>query len=725
MGSGLDSSFASEMAGLFLEEVEDQLHIMEQEILRLERDGASDETVQNLFRAAHTLKGSSAVMGFDEMKRLTHEMEHVLDQVRNRRLGVSTKLVDLLFQCLDHLRTLKEQFMAGSGIFVEIGAIVHELRNYAFGSEDQPERPKEAAIGEAVLCMEDPETWAKVRNAQDQGFSVYDIQVRLVPDCPMKSVRAWMIGHRLRSLGEMLLTHPPGLEELEDAEENGTVFDEESWPSELRYLLACQTTALHVEETLLTISDVAGVRVTPFPVWQREGAPVSAAAAPAVGAPAGAAPADGSAAGGASGASAHEGTGAANGGGAGAVPAAEKRKARTIRVDVERLEHLMNLVGELVIDQTRIHQVGSVLHHLYAADETVDELVQVSDHLARVIGELQESVMKVRMLPIDQLFSRFPRMVRDLAQSLNKEIDLVIEGRETELDRTVIEEIGDPLIHLIRNAIDHGIEPAEERKRKGKPAKGRLRIAAAHEENQVVITVEDDGAGIDVDKIKHSALRKGLISEEELKKLSDPEALRLIFLPGFSTASSVTDISGRGVGMDIVRAHIEKLSGVIDIDSRPGEGTRFTIKLPLTLAIITGLLIRLSDRMFVVPMSSVMEIVRVPPEAIQTIKGDAVVVIREQVVPVVWLHDVFRIPRMRETKRQLPIIVVGTADKRMALVVDELVGNQEIVVKSLGSYVGKINGISGATILGDGQVALILEVGGIGRWREMRAGRAS
>ena len=321
--------------------------------------------------------------------------------------------------------------------------------------------------------------------------------------------------------------------------------------------------------------------------------------------------------------------------------------------------------------------------------------------------------MKVRMLPIEQLFNRFPRMIRDLSQSLHKEIDLVIEGKETELDRTIIEEIGDPLIHLIRNALDHGIETAEERARQGKPPRGLLRITAAHEENQVIITVEDDGAGMDPVKIKDSALRKGVITEEEYSQISDQEAIHLIFRPGFSTASKVSDISGRGVGMDIVQSHIERLNGIIDVETKLGAGTRFRIKLPLTLAIITGLLVKLNDRTFILPMSSVVEIVRMPPNAIQTMKGDSVVVIRDKVLPIVNLHDFFNIPSKPQRKKHQPIVVVGTGEKRMALPVDELLGNQEVVVKGLGSFVGKVEGISGATILGDGRVALIIEVAGI------------
>ncbi len=714
----LDSSFASEMMAAFLDEVEDQLQTMDQDILRLEQSGESGETIQSLFRAAHTLKGSSAAMGFEEMKLLTHEMEHILDRVRNHRVGVTHAMTNLLFKCLDRLRMLKDEFMAGTGLFTEINPIVHELQSFAADAQDQPA----AEIVERLpdfFRVEASELRLKIREAQDQGFRVLDVRVALIPDCLMRSARALIISHRLGLWGEVLQA-APSFEALEE--------DIGASAAELRFLLAGHAEPLLVEEDLLSMMDVSHVQVSPY-VPEDAGDEAGNEAKNEAGNEAeneaedeAEDEAENEAEDEAENEAENEAEAAAfaltarpEPDGKRAIAEAVKRKAQTIRVDVERLELLMNLVGELVIDQTRISQVGNVLHRRYASDESVGELGQISDHVSRVIGELQESVMKVRMLPIEQLFNRFPRMVRDLAQSLHKEVELIIEGRETELDRTVIEEIGDPLIHLIRNAIDHGIEPAAERKRAGKPVVGQLQMIAAHEENQVVITVEDDGAGIDPDRIKRSALLKGIISEEECGKLTEQEAIHLIFRPGFSTASAVSDISGRGVGMDIVRNHIEKLNGVIDIETERGKGTRFKIKLPLTLAIITGLLIKLNDRTFIVPMSSVVEIVRMPPEAIQTIKGDSVVVIREQVLNVVWLHDHFQMPRPQQAGKQLPIIVAGTAEKRIALVVDELVGNQEIVVKSLGAFVGKVRGISGATILGDGRVALILEIAGIGK----------
>ena len=387
---------------------------------------------------------------------------------------------------------------------------------------------------------------------------------------------------------------------------------------------------------------------------------------------------------------------------------------QTVRVDVDRIEQIMNLVGELVIEQTRIAQVSQTLNQSYASDPAVEELLGVANHVSRVISELQENVMKTRMLPVQQLFNRFPRMVRDLAQNLNKDIDLIFEGGQTEMDRTIIEEIHDPLIHIIRNSIDHGIESPKERLHKGKKKQGIVKISAFHQENNVILTIEDDGRGIDIPKIKSSAVQKQILSQQEADNLSEDEAINLIFTSGFSTATTVSDISGRGVGMDIVRNQIDKLNGIIDVETAKDYGTKFTIKLPLTLAILSGLLVKINKDTFALPMSNVLEIVRMPVQEIQYVKGQSVAVIREKVLPLIWLHDYFRIPRNNE-KKNLFLVVLGVAEKRFGLVVDQLIGNQEIVVKPLGSYVGKIEGFSGATILGDGSVACILDVVGISK----------
>jgi two-component system, chemotaxis family, sensor kinase CheA len=494
--------------------------------------------------------------------------------------------------------------------------------------------------------------------------------VQISAECVIKGARAYVIHSNLSEWGEVLHTSPE-LERID--EQSGT-------PLDLAFLYAGNQSSSEIKALVSDLTEVVDVKVEPIEIEEAMLINPTAAVQAKV---------------------ANEEH----------SPTA-KSKSQTIRVSVERLEHLMNLVGELVIDQTRIHQVERTQRRRLS-DDTVDELGQISDHLSRIIGDLQESVMKARMLPIEQLFNRFPRMIRDLTRELGKEIELVIEGQDTELDRTLIEEISDPLIHLIRNAVDHGIEAPGKRETSGKSRKGTLQIRAAHEDNQVVIYVEDDGAGIDPVKMKKSALQKGILLEEEAEQLTDREAINLIFRAGFSTASVVSDVSGRGVGMDIVKSHIEKLNGIIDIETKLGQGTRFKIKLPLTLAIIVGLLVKLHEQTYIIPMSNIAEIVRVSYDEIQQVQGQSVILLRNQVIPVAWIHEHFNIPKEAETKRHIPLVIVGSAEKRLALAVDELIGNQEIVIKSLGSYVGKVDCIAGATILGDGKVALILDVSGV------------
>jgi two-component system chemotaxis sensor kinase CheA len=349
----------------------------------------------------------------------------------------------------------------------------------------------------------------------------------------------------------------------------------------------------------------------------------------------------------------------------------------------------------------------------FGRDDLVQDLGQMSDHFTRIIGELQESVMKVRMLPIEQLFNRFPRLIRDLSQSLGKDVELILEGKETELDRTLIEEIGDPLIHILRNSVDHGIEFPEVRRERGKPAKGQVMLRAMHEDNQVLIVVKDDGGGIDSGKLLQKAISLKLISPAEAEQYTQREAIELIFHPGLSTASQVSDISGRGVGMDIVRAGIEKINGRIDIETVRGQSTEFKIRLPLTLAIITGLLVTVNTSTYIIPMSNVAEIVRLSFEEIRNVKSVPMITIRDQVIPIVWLHDCLGYPKHIKHGKRIPVVIIARAEKRYALAVDELLGNQEIVIKSLGTFVGQTEGIAGATILGNGKVALILEIGGI------------
>jgi two-component system chemotaxis sensor kinase CheA len=383
---------------------------------------------------------------------------------------------------------------------------------------------------------------------------------------------------------------------------------------------------------------------------------------------------------------------------------------KTVRIDVERLDELMNLVGELVLGRNRLTQIVSGIVERFEGESLARELMDTIAQVDYLTSELQAVVMRARMMPIAKVFSKFPRIVRDLSRDLNKEVELLIYGEETEVDKSVIESIHDPLVHLIRNAIDHGIETPQERKAVGKPEKGKVILRAEHEGNFIVITVEDDGRGIDPERVRRKAVEKKIITEQEASSISDRDALNLIFLPGFSTASKVTNVSGRGVGLDVVKANITKLNGMIDVQSTLGQGTKFILKLPLTLAIIQGLLVDVCGEIFIIPLSSVIEVVRIPRSQVHSIKGREIIRLRDSVLPLVRLANIFNLSSNGDFKENLYVVVVGLAEKKLGIVVDELVGQKEVVIKSLGSYLNNVRGIAGATILGDGTVRMIVDV---------------
>jgi len=679
-----------EMIGAFLDEVEEQLQLLEQSILELERNGETPEIIQKIFRVAHTLKGSSAAMGFEKMKLLTHEMENVLDKIRNHHLEATKSVINILFQCLDHLRMLKEDFVADKkDIKTDISSTLSELKKILSGEYNQSKNTKKTknkvieSMGQetgqedkTIQFMLDLEQQIQLEQAVFSGLNLLVCEVKISEASVMKSARAYLILNHFNQIGTVIKVEPNILETQDDLE-----------ISKVSYLIITQLDEKTIETQVKSeIMEIESIKVYPYHFEILKQQPL----------------------------------------GAGNVIAeadsktdlkavdVEKKISQTVRVDVEKLEKMMDLVGELVIERTRIAQVGNTLNERYKSDNTIEDFVGISNQVSRVTNELQEVVLKTRMLPIKRLFGRFPRLVRDLAEALNKEVELIMEGEETELDKTIIEDIVDPLIHLIRNAVDHGIETPEERAKAGKLSKGTLQINAFHQENNVILTVQDDGRGIDLERIKESAVRKQIITAQEAASLTEHETVSLIFHAGFSTSQTVSDISGRGVGMDIVRSHIDKLNGIIEVETKQGEGTKFIVKLPLTLAILTGLLVKVNDETYVLPMSNVIEIVRKPENEIESVKGQAIAVIREKVLPLIWLHDYFNISRKKKRKN-IFIVVLGVAEKRLGLVVDELVGNQEIVVKPLGSYIGKVETFSGATILGDGSVACILDVAGVAK----------
>ncbi|HHY71751.1 MAG TPA: chemotaxis protein CheA [Bacillus bacterium] len=673
--------------GVFLDEVDEQLQILDEEVLNLEHDGENEDTIQRIFRAAHTLKGSSAAMGFDKMKELTHKVENIFDFIRNHQLKVNTDIINAIFEAIDFIKVMKEAILNRTIEKIKIKPLIEKLEKIKDAAvnveETETAKQKEISnVNDNVVYPEvifDDTQKEMVEKALEAGYQVISAYVSLRQDAMLKSVRAFLIQNNLKEIGEIIATFPSQEIIEDDAKFEGNVV----------CCLVTNATEQEAFQIINSISDIRSINLTKLTksnlgkfttgskmefseVKQKETA--------------------------------------LN------IPKVDMKVKQTVRVDVERLEHLMNLVGELVIDQTRLAEVRKRLEDRYANDEDVESFVEVGNHLGQVISELQEGMMKTRMLPIEQLFNRFPRMVRDLSQKANKEIEFIIEGKETELDRNLIEEIGDPIIHLLRNAIDHGIEGPNEREAVGKPKKGQVLLKASHEENHIVITISDNGGGIDPKKIKASAIKKGLVTEEEAERMTDKDLIFLIFRSGVSTAGTVTDLSGRGVGMDIVRSHIEKLNGIVNIDSELGKGTTFTIKLPLTLAIIRSLLVRLGNKQFAIPLVNVQEIVRLHKKEIKTIKNQEVGVVRDRVLPLVRMHRRLGVSEeyLVDPKR-IFVIVIGLADKRVGLVVDKTLGNQEIVIKPLGKYIGTPKYIAGATIMGDGNVAIILDTGAIVR----------
>ncbi len=685
--------FSSEEIRVFLDELEEKIDILNDGFLTLEREGENPETIQEIFRAAHTIKGSSGVMGYDSMAALTHEMENLFSLLRDGRLKVTPSMVDVLFEGLDTLKALRDEVTGGASGATDIQPIIQKLQELQ--EQASAESTEGDAVPEAAETTPDAgpgagaaasltETEREVlQEALDQGFSAYRIRVDIDPGCQMKSVRAFLVFQALEQAGTQIIRSVPPPEDIEQGK----------YDTGFELLAISQDDSDRLHGLLSTIAEVAAVTVEPItrldgtakegfpdPDQDESGAELrTTASRPA---PAGQ---------------------------NGAAVQNQKKTIRTVRIDVQKLDSLMNLVGELVIERTRLERFADILESKYRSEELIDALNEISGHLGQITGELQEEIMKARMLPIAQVFNRFPRMVRDLAHKLGKEINLVIEGRDTELDRNVIEIISDPLVHLIRNAIDHGLETPAERMRAGKPRAGTLTLRAFHQESHIVIIVEDDGRGLDPDKLRAKAVEKRLLDAEAAARLTDQEAMYLVFHAGFSTAENVSDISGRGVGMDVVKAQIERVNGTVEMRSTPGQGTAVTIKLPLTLAIIRALMVSLGDYLYAFPLNNVVETIQTGVEEIRLIGDSEVVVVRGEVLPLIRLGRLFR-QQEAGGNGKLYVVIIGMGQDRVGVVVDRFIGEQEIVIKTLSDFLGHVPGIAGATILGDGRVALIVDV---------------
>ena len=683
----------SQYLGAFLDEADDNLQRLDDLLLALEKDTVNMDVINEIFRAAHTLKGMSATMGFEKMAGLTHAMEDRLDEARKgvRHLGDSD--MNLLFTALDSIQGMVDSIRGGgSDAHLDVSALVAALRNQDPAPEaSAPEAPTaEASAPEARqvdgLSQQESE-W--VAEAEGLGMSVYKLRVTLSETCLLKAARSYMVVNRLEEMGDIIKTDPP-VEALENEE-----FD-----MEFSVYIGSSLPAEDIRQAALKISDVASVELSEMKAAAQPAAP--AAPAPAAAAPA--APAEGAAP-----AKAESEKPTAPAAAAPVKPVAPAAKAdgvkkasQTVRVDIGRLDKLMNLVGELVIGRARIERL--------VQEARLREFDEPLSQLGRISGDIQELVTKLRMVPVSFTFDRFPRLIRDLSKTLGKDVELVLEGQDTELDRTVIDEIGDPMVHLIRNSLDHGIERREDRRAVGKPEKGILKISAYQEGSGVIIEVSDDGAGIDPERVKQKAVERGILTEEEASVMTDEEAVQLVLIPGFSMAKAVTDISGRGVGMDAVKTKVEALGGQLDLVSKLGQGTRVYVRLPLTLAIVLSLLIKVGNETYAISLENVEETILVKKENIKTVHGAPATLLRGEVLSLSDLGNVLETEMDDADRDEYPVVVVKIGKSKIGFIVNELIGQQEIVIKSLGRFLSKIKGITGGTILGDGNVALILDV---------------
>ena len=671
---------------MFLDESHEHLQSLNEGLLRLEENMEEIDAVNDIFRNAHTLKGMSATMGFAKIAELTHEMEDVLDLVRKSQIKLNEDIMDTLFKCLDSLEQMVDSVGNGEAEdVVDVSDLVAKLSSISKGTPAPAADGAAAAAPAAASSGGDAAAGTNLdlddidldvmKKAKEAGMNLFHIKVTLMETCVLKAARSVMVMHALDEVGDVLKSIPPA-EDLE----------QEKFERSFDVLIATSGDAEAMQNAVDTVSEIEDIAVTAVdPDKMGKEATPAPAAAPAAAAPAAkAAPAPKKEA-----------------GKPAAAPAKKQHQSQSVRVDIEKLDTLMNLMGELVINKVRLEQIGQT-HRL-------SDLMETLEQMDRVTGDLQNIVMKVRMVPVSAVFNRFPRMVRDVSKELGKDINLTIEGEETELDRTVIDEIGDPIMHLLRNSLDHGVESPDAREAKGKPRVGEVGLIARHEGNNVVIMITDDGAGIDASKIRRKAVEKGMITQDEADRLDDADAVRLIFLPGFSTAEQITDISGRGVGVDVVRSKIEALSGHVDVETHIDEGSVFKIKLPLTLAIIQAMLVRVQEEMYAIPLTSIDSTVNIEPTDIQTIQNKEVIVLRGEIIPIVRMEEALQVPHVKDSE-ELFVVVVHAGEAKAGIVVDNLIGQQEIVIKTLGNLFAGLKLFGGATVLGDGRVALILDV---------------
>lgn len=682
---------------IFIDESKEHLQNLNQCLLDYEANTENLETVNEIFRIAHTLKGMSATMGFETIASLTHKMENILDGIRSHKLQTTPEMVDILFEGLDILEEeVKSIETSGKEKEIDIKNIISRLddiENQRAGSAKAPIKSKVDSVDnhELEISEEDRDTIISVAaDMAENGFKVFKLWIKLEDGCMLKAARAFLVFKSLESKGEIVYSSPSS-DDIED----------EKFEDSFTVLYSSKLSSDEVEKIVMEVSEIEKVEISIFDISK---ATISKSEN-------------------------IESIKSMDDNEAqfeeltkninlenksdtkndsnqdkqaeGDAGSKKNKTGKTVRVDIDRLDNLMNLVSELIIVKTRLED-----DEISSNQQNMNDAVE---YLERITTSLHDAVTKVRMVPVERVFNRFPRMVRDLSKDLNKEIELFMSGEETEVDRTVIDEIGDPLIHLLRNSIDHGIEIPEVRLEKGKKEKGRVNLNAYPDGNTVVIEVSDDGAGINVDKVKQKAIDKGLITAEQAREMDANKAAELIFAPGFSTADKVSDISGRGVGLDVVLTKIEALGGNVEIETEKDKGSRFIIRLPLTLAIIQALLVIVGEEKYAIPLNNIKEITDINTEEIRLIEQKEVILYRDNPLPLLRLSEVLDCKEQKRTQGEATVVIVKKGDKEIGLIIDSLIGQQEIVIKSLGRYLNFVKQIAGATILGNGGVALIID----------------
>lgn len=677
----------SQYLEIFIDETKEHLQTLNDQVLVLEAEPDNIDTVNEIFRAAHSLKGMAGTMGFKRMQRLTHDMENVFSEIRNGKMSVTPDLVDVVFKCLDAIEEYLGCIVETSDEGENDNEEIISMLNACLESEgEQPEPPAKEAEAKQETAAADNEDKRKflhisiadfeknaIQEAKAQNKNVFGVTVYIDESCILKAARAFLVFKGLESVGEVIKSVPV----VQDIEDERFDFD-------FSMLVISDKSLEEVKKVIANVSEIKDVVIEDFEI-PGDAEVVSSVQAKEEKGPE----------------KKEETKKKTSPAKTGSKPVAN----RSVRVDIEKLDVLMNLVSELIIAKNGLVSVSNQEDGKTSMQSFNEQI----EYLERITTNLHESVMKVRMVPIESVVNRFPRMIRDLSKKLGKEMELIMTGEDTELDRTVIDEIGDPLMHMLRNSADHGLESTIDRLKLGKPQVGTIQLNAYQDGNNVTIEVIDDGAGIDVEKVKASAVKKGHITEEQAEMLSEKEAIDLLFRPAFSTAEKISDVSGRGVGLDVVKNKIEGLGGDVEVSTKLGEGTKFTVRLPLTLAIIQALMVEVRDEKYAIPLNSIVTIEDVMVSDIKYVQQKEVINLRGTVIPLVRLDEVLDCPPREEEPENLVVVIVKKGDKQTGLVIDNLLGQQEIVIKPLGKYINIHKMISGATILGDGEVALIID----------------